>query len=370
MAKATNSSVMKENNRRIILNLIRTGNYSRVDIARLTGLTKATVTILTDEMLHQGIIKEEILSDYNSIGRRPVYLRINGNSKYTIGFALSRTGCKSGLYNLNGKVIVTHDFTYSQKTADEIVFDMVKKVKQYQAVIPSGSLLGIGIASPGPVDYKKGIILNPPNFEKWHNYSICEKLSELCKVPVVLENISNALALREMYFGSCVKDENYAYIAVDEGIGSGIIINGRIYRGENGYGNELGHTSIKYDGITCACGNKGCLECYASIPAILKNTSYSSWRDVIDNNDTSIINREAEFLTCAIVTLINLFDLKTIILGKDINYKGDIIAKIINNSIKTRSIVKHPVEVRASLINDSSAGAAAATAIHKLFFEI
>lgn len=370
MKRGTNSALMKENNRRLILNLIRRGSYSRVDIANITGLTKATVTILTDEMIQEGLIKEENQYEHTGVGRRPVYLRLCEESLFAVGFSLTRTGYQAGLFNFAGETVEAEDCRYSDGTAENTLEDMAKIVKRYKSKIPEGSMVGIGFASPGPIDYKAGIVLNPPNFEKWHNCKVVEKLSAMCGVPVILENISNALAIGEQYFGSCRNEDNYAYIVIDEGIGSGIVVNGQVYRGESGCGNELGHTSVRFDGLPCICGNRGCLECYASIPAILKNTGYKTWREAVDCGDYELIEREAEYLACALVTLINLFDLVKIVLGGDIAYKGEIIAEILRNKVEMRTIVRHPVRVSSSSAEQSKAVAAAAAALHNLFFTL
>ncbi|MDD6799539.1 MAG: ROK family transcriptional regulator [Firmicutes bacterium] len=370
MRRGTNSTRMKENNRRLILNLIRRGGFSRVDIAKITGLTKATVTILADEMMQDGLIAEESQHESTGVGRRPVYLRLCENSRFAVGFSLTRTEYQVGLFNLAGEAVEFEICQYSGGTADKTLENMAETVNRYKSKIPEGSMIGVGFASPGPIDYKSGIVLNPPNFEKWHNCKVAEKLFEMCGVPVCLENVSNALAIGEQYFGSCLNEDNYAYIVIDEGIGSGIVVNGQVYRGESGFGNELGHSSVRFDGLPCICGNRGCLECYASIPAILKNTGYKTWREAVESGDNGLIEREAEYLTCALVTLINLFDLTRIVLGGDISYRGEIIAEILREKIEARTIVRHPVRVSAANDTQCKAVAAAAVALQNLFFNL
>ncbi len=366
MQTGTNSEVMRENNKKLVLNLIRKGDFSRADIAKEIGLTKATLTFLADELLKEGIIYEENVTDYTGVGRRPSYLRLLPNSRYVIGLALSRSGFWLGLYDIIGNQIANDKFTYISDNAQENLENMAKLIESYKSLIDTKKLLGIGVASPGPLDYESGTILNPPNFEHWHNCEFSKILSTLCNLPVKVDNIANAMAVSERYFGCCKKEKDFAYIVVNEGIGSGIIVNEKIYRGHRGYGNELGHISIDYNGIECSCGNRGCLEKYASIPSILKGTSYKSWKDVTDNCDYEIIDKEIRYLSCGIVSLLNLFDLGTIILGDELN-DDELLIRKLSQEVNKHVIVRHPVTITASKVTQRAL-AAASVALSEFFY--
>lgn len=366
--RGINAVLMKENNKKLILNLIRQGNYSRADLAKEMKLTKATLSILTDEMLQEGLIYEEPAEDYNGVGRRPTYIRIHDNSKYVIGIDFARAGYRTGLFNLGGKALVVEKHKYSSDNADDNLNDMCKIIDKYKKMVSADALLGVGVAAPGPLDYKTGTILNPTNFDVWHNYRIVEKLSELCQLPVRLDNISNAMAIAERYFGYCKKENDFAYIYVDEGIGSGIVVDGKIYRSQYGYGNELGHISIDFNGKKCSCGNRGCLEKYASVPAILENTKYGSWNEVIENKDNALILKEAEYLGSGIVSMLNLFDLATIVIGGSISESESNIIDLISEKVNKQAIWHHVVRVVPSKVEHERALAGASVALSKFFF--
>lgn len=365
--KGTNSTVMKANNRRLILNLIRHGQYSRTDIASYSGLTKATITGLTEELLNEGLISESEQGTLSGAGRRPTYLALEENSRYVIAFTMTRSGYTAEVYNIVGKSLDYIECEYDA-TPQESILTMSDIVTRFCRKYSKEKILGIGISCPGPVDYKSGTFLNPPNFSAWHNVNIKGMLESRTDLPVFVENIANALAIYERDFGCCVSESNFAYVLVDDGIGAGIIVNGEIYRGAMGHGNEIGHTVVEIDGKVCPCGNRGCLERYASIPEILKGTRYSSWQDVIAANDKSLIYAESRYLSAALTNLVNLFDLNAIVIGGGIAKNGEALAENISKTFETSLIVKHPVWVGLSTTDEIMGGAAASVVLNNLLF--
>ena len=366
--RGTNAGLMKENNKSLILSMIRRSDFSRADLAKATGLTKATISLLVDEMMQDGLIFDEPAKGMNGVGRHPLILRLCESSRHVLGLGLARNDYQLGLYDLGGNCLEMETRSYMPGDVSATADNIAEQIEKYKLMLPNSSIIGIGIASPGPVDYKTGTILNPPNFSKWHNCNICELLSKKTGLPTVLERDSYAFAMAEQYFGCCQTEENFAYIVIDEGIGSGIVINNKFYRGSHGRGCELGHTSIALDGKPCACGNNGCLERYASVPSLLEGTRYSTWREMINANDLDIIEKEAEYLSGALVNLINLFDLETIVLGGEVIYGGYRLANIIQSQVKNRTIVSHPVRITVTASEKSKALGGASIAMHNLFF--
>ncbi len=352
MTKATNSLVMKKRNQKMILNLIRSEDVSRAQIAAKTGLTKAAVTLLTEELINLGIITESE-SDYCGVGRRPIILKLVSDRFYAIGVNITRRHCSLGIIDLEGNVLKEDSFNIKSlspsEVVEKIVFDINKIVKDLK--IKRSSLLGVGISTPGPIDYKTSTILSPPNFEKWHGFNL-NVLGQKLGLTIQAENIANAFAISEKYFGNQKTNDNFITVLVDEGVGSGIITEDKIHRGGNGLGNELGHISIDFDGRPCSCGNVGCLERYASIPALLSGTNFSSWKEVIDQNCESIIEKEIKYLSSALISVINLFDLKTVILGGDLTYNGKFFAEKLYENLKDRNITKSKLSVLPSSLEN------------------
>lgn len=132
------------------------------------------------------------------------------------------------------------------------------------------SLRAIGICSPGPLDPSRGLIVNPPNLPCWRNFPLVAELARIYGVPVHLDNDGNAAALAETIWGAGRGYKNVFYASLGTGIGTGIVLNGRIYHGRTGAAAEGGHVSIDYRGPQCACGKRGCIEVFASGPAIAR----------------------------------------------------------------------------------------------------
>ncbi len=341
-------------NRKCVLDIIRRKPISRSEIAAITHLTRASVTVIVDDLFADGLLTEQVTHS-PMVGRNPINLQIVPNARYAAGVTIKRKEVDVGIINLNGEVISNEILP----SADASAVEMIKKIAESTArqVRENGILrekmLGIGVCAPGPVDVANGIILNPPNCGLWHGVHIVRLLSEASGYPVLLEKDSNALALEEQYFGLGRDCSSFLAVQINEGgIGSGLIIHERLYRGSNGLGNELGHISIHMDGIKCDCGNRGCLERYASISAILAGSPYQNWRQMIDclSNDAEakrLLTMEAKYLSCALVNAINLFDVELVILQGDVCYKPERLLEKLNQRVGPRVIMRstglHPV---------------------------
>ena len=365
--KGTNGAQMKAHNVRLILRLIRRGQCARTDIAAATGLTKASVTGLTDELMREGLIAEIACDKAGGVGRRPTYLALKEDARLVIAFSMTRAGYEAGVYNLGGHALTSRRCAYDA-TPEQTVIRMADMVTAFCRTYGDDRFLGIGVCCPGPVDYRAGRIINPPNFAMWHNVPLQDWLQARCSLPVQVENIANALALYEGFFGSCSTEGHYAYVVVDEGIGSGIIIDGQIYRGAMGYGNELGHTVIELDGRPCACGNRGCLERYASMPALLENTGYTGWKQAVAADDKTLMERERRYLAAGLLNLVNLFDLNAVVIGGEVAAEGDWLAERLQADLQERAIVRHPVRIALSDSEAVRGAAAAAIILHHRFF--
>ena len=181
---------------------------------------------------------------------------------------------------------------------------------------------------------------------------------------VIFENVASAAATAEKYFGSAKKNDSFIVIQVDEGIGSGIFVNGELLKGSC----EIGHVSIKYDGERCECGNRGCLEKYASIPNILKNTSYKSWQEYLDCGDDILLQKEAEYLSTAIITAGNIFNVDKAVLCGDLSYKSQKLLDYITENIEGNMLVNRDFDVCAGTVKAKTL-IAASVATHSFFTE-
>lgn len=362
MKQATNSASMRIKNEKIILSLINKSPVSRVDIAKKTGLTKAAVTIIVDDLKQRGIVTEQN-GKSDTVGRNPVMLFLNEKAFFAVGVNITRHHITVGITDLGGNIVVQDDFSICPP--DEALIRINKTVeKQVEKFgIDISKILKMSVVSPGPVDTDRGIILNPPNFKDWNNVPIVSELKGLTGFDVILENVSSATAIAEKYFGAASETENFLTLRIDEGIGSGIVINDSLFKGPC----ELGHTSIKFDGIKCECGNRGCLEKYASIPRILDGTPYKSWRDVVDCGDEKLFDTEAEYLSTAIISANNIFDFDRVVLcGELTSYESKRIIELISTKIEKNTLSKKLYKVCAGKVK-SKLIIATSMAIHDFF---
>lgn len=345
MKKGTNAVAMRIKNEKIILSLINKGPISRVDVSKKTGLTKAAVTIIIDDLKQREIVTEQN-GKTEAVGRNPVMLFLNETAFYVIGINITRHHITVGITDLGGHIILQDDFAICppHEAIEKIKKTIGKQIKKSEIDILK--IHKISVVTPGPVDTQNGIILNPPNFKEWHNFPILSELERLTGINVILENVSSATAIAEKYFGAAFGTENFLTLRVDEGIGSGIIINDALFKGPC----ELGHTSIKYDGKKCECGNHGCLEMYASMPQILKKSVYNKWSDVVDNNEESVLGTEADYLSIAIISANNIFNFEKVVLCGDLTYKSEKIVALISSKAEKNILAKNTLEICAGTV--------------------
>lgn len=379
---AQNSARMKSGNRRLLLNIIKNKPVSRAELARITGLTRAAVTLIVDELVTEGILREVGTIEAN-YGRKPTLLDLNPDKYYAMGLSITRIGCRVGLMNCKGILLSSSEIDISScRDAEECLETIQMKIDGILAEkeLNEEKLLGLGISMPGPVDIIRGRVLNPPNFELWHNFDITDRLEKHFHKPVFLENNSVSLALAEKNYGRGREFRNFMLLVVDSGIGAGIVINDGLYRGYGGFGSEVGHTSIDIHGIQCKCGNRGCLETYASIPAILASAGYAcgqkTWQSVVDEalagEDAcrELVKKEALYLSTGIVNMINVLELDAVILTGDIHYKPQMllveIRKNVYGSMITRNMRQLPI--MESLLGDGRDVVSAASILTEKYF--
>ena len=357
-----NSAEMKWQNQKRILNLLHISPCSRAELARQTGLTRAAISIIVDELfsLEYIIEGEPILG---KVGRKSFVLKLNPHRFYIIGINIARNRCKVGITNFNGDLLY-HTTLEMLQTPNEMLDNtttILRENLKHNTYV--GDLLGIGITAPGPVDTTNGRILNPPNFETWAFTNIANYFQQEFQCPVVLENNSNALALAERFHGAGANYHSYVELNVDSGIGSGVILDGELYKGTSGFGNDFGHMSIHFLGKTCRCGNIGCAELYASTPNIVRYANqlgldFSEWSAIVDaalfgNTDAlKIVEKEANFLSLIIINIINILDVDAIIIAGDLLYRNELLLDLLRTQVNQRILTRavKQVDIIPSLI--------------------
>ena len=186
-----------------------------------------------------------------------------------LGVDIGGTKVAVGLVNRDGKIVSQGRQPMMANGTPEAALQAVTGA--IDSVIPSaaaGGIQSIGICAPGPLDPKTGIVLNPPNLPCWRNFPLAEQIASIYRVPVHVDNDANAAALAETRWGAARGFRYVFYATIGTGIGSGIVLDGRIYHGHTGSAGEGGHVSINYRGPLCSCGKRGCIEVLAAGPAI------------------------------------------------------------------------------------------------------
>nr|WP_139186946.1 ROK family transcriptional regulator [Sediminibacillus halophilus] len=328
MNQTWNQHVVKKGNKSLVLETIKDHSpISRAETANRTGLNKGTVSSLVSELLEEQLISESG-PGVSSGGRRPVMLLFNQLAGYSIGIDIGVNYLLGVLTDLQGNICDEKRESYTDLTYEEIkvkLFDIIDYLTNAAPPSPYG-IVGIGVGVPGTVS-NTGEILLAPNLE-WKNIHLQAVLERKYQVPVVIENEANAGAYGEKRFGAGKDLEDIIYVSAGIGIGVGLILNGSLYKGNNGFSGELGHMTIEVDGKKCRCGNKGCWELYAAEQALLSNAAklpdapdqptLENLSKLADDGDEQVIRlfeQVGDYLGVGLNNIINIFNPQQVIIG-------------------------------------------------------
>ncbi|MFS0821483.1 ROK family transcriptional regulator [Bacillus sp. 1P02SD] len=268
MRRTGDLKLMQELNRSIILDTIRKqGPISRSDIAKMINISPTTVTTAVSDLINEGYVREDGVG-FSKGGRKPVLIRFNPNSRYIIGVSITNSSIKISEMNLEGAIVKKESYPTNLCQGQDIIDLLLKMLKEFLESKENLRLCeGISIITPGIVDAKNGVISYNTKL-KLFDVPLKQIVENQFGLPTFIDNDTNAYVLAENYFGSFMKYKDLVYITIGDGVGSGIMFNGQIIRGNKGSAGELGHTSVVKGGLKCECGNEGCLENYVNWPAI------------------------------------------------------------------------------------------------------
>jgi predicted NBD/HSP70 family sugar kinase len=262
------ASTIRDINRQIVLNYVRErGPISRAEIASETELQRSTISLIVDELKLGGLL-EEVYGESTG-GRPPGLLSLRTADAVAIGVDLGTSRTILATSDLAGRVLEQEDFETdpcAEKTIAQIVKCARKLIRK-----SGGTVEGIGVSLPGMVEPETGTALFVPHF-KWSNLEISQELRAATGLPVSADNDANAAALAELWFGRAeVRDvRDFIVVLIHEGVGTGIVFDGQIYRGKSGAAGEFGHMTIGRDApVACAAGRRECWEAFTSERAAL-----------------------------------------------------------------------------------------------------
>src|SRR5919206_4275048 len=195
--------------------------------------------------------------------------------QYIVGVDLGGTNIVVGAMLEDGsqEIALRSESTHAERGAEAVVDRIVSMIAQVISDVISScgakpqDFLGVGVGAPGPLDRERGIVVVAPNLG-WHDFPLRDEISERIRLPVTLDNDANCATVGEWWRGAAQGARNVVGLTIGTGIGGGLIFNGRLYHGASDMAGEIGHTTIDSNGRRCKCGNYGCLEAYASGPAI------------------------------------------------------------------------------------------------------
>jgi N-acetylglucosamine repressor len=266
-ANAARSDTIRDINRQIVLNYVRErGPISRAEIAHETALQRSTISLIVDELKADGLIEE--VSGESTGGRPPSLLSLRTADAVAIGVDLGTARTVLATSDLAGRVLEQEEFATNpdaDKTIQEIVTRARRLIRKHKLTIE-----GIGISLPGLIDPEAGK-LYIPHFN-WRNLPVADELRAAIGLPVTVDNDANAAALAELWFGrpEIRQVRDFIMVLVEEGVGTGIVFDGQVYRGKAGAAGEFGHMTIgKGAPIACASGSRECWEAFSSERAAL-----------------------------------------------------------------------------------------------------
>lgn len=269
---------------------------SRADLAARTGLNRSTISSIVEELIDLGYIREMYLED-PTIGRPGMLLQVNSNGGFALGVEIGVDFISVILTNFVPEVLWHRTCSctdVSQLSMMEQVENLIQEAMDFGKTMNLRPL-GIGVGVPGLVDIAQGKLVYAPNM-KWVDAPIRLILMQRFNVPVFVDNEANFGALGEFYYGIAKNVKDFIYLKTSMGLGAGIMIGGKLFRGVSGFAGEVGHITIYSDGERCGCGRRGCWETYISPPSVLRRVC-SSLRAHPESKIFEIVEGDLEKIT-------------------------------------------------------------------------
>ncbi len=297
---------------------------------------------------------------------------------WAIGFDLGGTNMRCGLVTDQGELTVHRSRpTLAGRGADAVIADIIALIRE---VLQEGAkpVVGIGMASPGPLNPKTGVVLRTPNL-RWYNVPLKDKMEQALRLPVTVDNDSQMTAYGEWWKGAAQGHSHVLCLTLGTGVGGGVLINGRIYHGYSGSAGHIGHLIVEPGGVRCGCGALGCLEGYASATAIARRarerlaetqnsaitkycsdleslTSYNVYQAACDGDTLAqeVFAEAAHYLAMALTSAIPLLDPQVVLISGQVADAGDFIFKPLREELDRLLKRRPPVPVHPSVLGEDA----------------
>lgn len=320
---------IKKINRSIILSkIIECGMISRADLSKITGLNKATISVQVANLLNEDLIHETRL-EHNVVGRRPIMLSINKRAGYVLGIDLDYKHIQFTVSDLGGNPVHYDSTALETDNYDDIVRLLIRHIKEYQSNYSNSryGMVSVMIGIHGTVNKDESIYFVPTY--QWQNKYLKTDLNKELNIDISIQNNANLSAYAERVYKHH-ESNNLLCIILSSGIGSGIMIDGKLHKGFHGYAGEMGHMIISKDGEACRCGNHGCWELYSSEPSLftrlskllnMPKISHDDVRTLLVEQDPTTINLMEQYiidLSIGLNNIINVYNPETLVLTSEL----------------------------------------------------
>ncbi|WP_157149039.1 ROK family transcriptional regulator [Brachyspira pilosicoli] len=343
---------LKEQNYIDIVKLLKIGNYSRADIAYNLELSKASISVLVDDLIKMGIIYEKCDGESSSVGgKRPILLDINKNIGYFIAVHFRREICNIAVVNLENEILEECEAEVKIFDDFRLTFNpIIEKIKEF--IIKYEKIFSVGVSVPGKIGKKNNLLIDCMGIKEWSNIPLKEYIEENINIEVIIDRYACAMLtynmLEEMKKSMPIQNSS-VYIYLSNWIGVSVSHNGRILYGTHDTAANYSHTIVTDSDYICNCGKKGCWESVASIRAFMnelkkRDSKYSnlSFDDIVEEhiNDDIVVDTYKNFLahwvSIGIYNIINTFDPEIIFIGGEMLYLGDSFIEEIKYNIKNK----------------------------------
>jgi predicted NBD/HSP70 family sugar kinase len=348
------ASLRALNRGRVIDALRELGVASRADIARHTGLSRSTVGTLVAELQEDGLIvdREPPEGAASTGGRPPALIALGRSAGVALGIDFGKRHLTVAASDLSHEILAEERLEmpddYDAHCGLDEAARLVDSVLE-DAGADRDKVLGVGLGVPGPIHLPTGVVGSSAILPGWVGARVAAEMSERLRLPVHVDNDANLGALAELHWGAGRGCSSLTYIKIATGIGAGLVLERRLYRGTGGTAGEIGHTTIDETGPICRCGSRGCLETFAGAPAIVELLKPSLGPEVtveaivqqaIDGNlgAKRAIGDAGRHVGSALANLCNLFNPELIVVGGTLAAAGDVLLEPMREAVQRRAI--------------------------------
>ncbi len=346
---------LREGNRKRVIDALRErGVASRAEVARITGLSRSTVSTIVGDLLDSGLAGERdgLSAGQAHAGRPPVMVSLNPSAGLAVGVDFGHRHLRVAVSDLSHTVLaetwrelnVDHSADHGLDTAAEFVEQVLD-----EAEVDRARVIGVGMGLPAPIDRATGAVQAASILPGWVGVDAAAEAAARFDLPVAVENDANLGALAELVWGAAKGKSEVAYIKVSTGIGAGLISRGRLQHGVGGTAGELGHTVIADGGPVCRCGNRGCLETLASTRSIAELLSASRAEEITsrrvlelcaaeDAAAQRLIGDAGRAIGVAVANLCNLLNPACVIVGGDLSGAGEVLLDPLRETVRRNAI--------------------------------